>query len=218
MKVRSIIPVLAFLLLNSCILKSLHPFYTPNKIEFDERLVGSWVDTKNGTWEIVSFKEMWEKDRDPEKELTEDDKKEFETYKNSYVVNYVKKEKEGNFIVMPFKIDGDLFLDFTPFYYESDDLNGLVAQHLYKTHSAAKVIFQDNGGFNISFLSEEKVKPLFAQNNIRLKHEKSGVDEDLILTSKSEELYQFLKKFNNSNIEDRWNEDVYKLSKSDAKP
>ena len=218
MKVKIIIPLLAFLFLSSCIVKSLHPFYTKEKRSFNEQLIGTWEDSKKGKWEIVSFKTEWEKETKPQTKLTKEDKEEYENYKDGYVINYIKKEKEGLFIAMPFEIEGDLFLDLTPFYYESDDLNGLVAQHLFKTHSAAKVVFQDNGGFHLKFLSEEKVKPLFTENSIRLKHEKSGVDEDLILTSKSEELYEFLKKFNNSNIEGRWDEDVYKLSKIDAKP
>lgn len=218
MKAKLFIPLLAIFLLSSCIVKSLHPFYPKNKVSFNEKLVGTWQDSKKGTWEIVSFKTVWLKETKPSTKLTKEDKEEYENYKDGYVINYIKKEKEGLFIAMPFEVDGDLFLDLTPFYYESDDLNGLVAQHLFKTHSAAKIEFHDNGGVHIKFLSEEKVKPLFTNNQIRLKHEQSGVDDDLLLTSKTEELYEFLKKFNSSDIEGRWDEDVYKLSKLDAKP
>lgn len=218
MKAKLIIPLLAVLFLSSCIVKSLNPFYTKDKIVFNEQLIGTWQDSKKGQWEIVSFKTEWEKETKPSTKLTKEDKEQYETYKDAYVINYIKKEKEGLFIAMPFEVDGELFLDLTPFYYESDDLNGLVAQHLFKTHSAAKVVFQNDGGFHIKFLSEEKVKPLFANNQIRLKHERSGVDDDLLLTSKTEELYAFLRKFNNSDIEGRWDEDVYKLNKLDAKP
>jgi hypothetical protein len=31
-------------------------------------------------------------------------------------------------------------------------------------------------------------------------------------------LYEFLKKFNRSSIEDRWEEDVYQLTRENAKP
>jgi hypothetical protein len=218
MKVKIVFPLLALLFLSSCIVKSLHPFYTKNKLVFNERLVGSWDDSQRGTWQILSFKAQWKLERKSDEKLTEEDKQEYENYKDGYIVTYTKDEKEGLFIAMPFEIDKDLFLDFTPFYYESDDLNKLVAQHLFKTHSVAKVVFQNDAGFQLKFLSEEKVKPLFKEHNIKLKHENSGIDEDLLLTSKSEELYAFLKKFNASNIEDRWEKDVYTLSKSNVRP
>lgn len=218
MKTKIIIPLLSLVFLSSCIVKSLHPFYTKDKVSFSKKIVGTWKDSKNGKWEILSFKEEWQKETKSQTKLTKEDQEAFENYKDGYVISYTKKEKVGEFIAMPFKIGKDLFLDFTPFYYESEDLNDLVAQHLFKTHSAAKVEFVEDGGFHIKFLSEEKVKPLFSENSIRLKHEKSSFDEDLILTSKSDELYEFLRKFNNSNIDDRWDEDVYKLLKPDAKP
>jgi|AVFP01.1.fsa_nt_gi hypothetical protein len=218
MKTKIIIPFLGFLLLSSCIVKSLHPFYTSDKLSFNEKMVGSWTDSKDGQWEILSFKEEWAKETKSQTKLTKEDREAYERFKDGYVITYTKKDKVGEFIAMPFKIDEDLFLDFTPFYYDSDELNGLVAQHLFKTHSAAKIVFTGTDGVQIKFLSEEKVKPLFNQNNIRLKHEKSGVDEDLILTSPSEELYEFLKKFNRSSIEDRWEEDVYQLTRENAKP
>jgi len=218
MKAKIILPLLTLLLLSSCIVKSLHPFYTKDALVRNEGLEGTWNDSKSGTWQMLSFEAQWKKDRKNGEKLTEEDKIEFENYKDGYIITHTKNEKEGLFIGMPFEIDGDLFLDLTPFYYESDNLNKLVAQHLFKTHSAAKVEFQEDGSLHLKFLSEEKVKPLFNANNIKLKHEMSGISEDLLLTSNSEELYAFLKKFNTSQIENRWEEDVYKLRKVDATP
>ena len=218
MKTKFIVSLMAFVLFSSCIVKSLHPFYTSDKIAYNKNIVGTWIDSKKGKWEIVSFKDEWEKESKSQTKITKEDREAYERFKDAYVINYKKSDKQGDFIVVPFEIYGDLFLDFTPFYYDTDELNGLVAQHLLKTHSAAKIEFTNNGGFDIKFLSEEKVKPLFNDNKIRLKHENSGVDEDLILTASSQELYEFLKRFDSSNIENRWNENVYTLNKTDVKP
>lgn len=218
MKLKIVIPLIALVFLSSCIVKSLHPFYTKDKIVYNEHITGSWEDSKKGIWEIISFKDEWEKESKSQTKLAKEDRELYEKFKYAYVVTYTKNESNAEFIVTPFEIDNELYLNFTPFYYDSGDLNGLVAQHLFKTHSAAKVAFQDDGGFHIQFLSEERVKPLFTENKIRLKHENAGVDEDLLLTAPSEELYQFLRQFNASDIENRWTKDVYKLSKTNAKP
>ena len=133
---------------------------------------------------------------------------------------------EAYFIAMPFKVDNHLFLNFTPFYFEENDLNGMVAQHLLKTHSAAKVDFnKDGSNFNkdgsikLSWISESVIKRLFDEQKIRLKHETVGINEDLVLTASSEELYSFLKKFMSSEIENKWDkDDIVTLNPNDAKP
>ena len=120
---------------------------------------------------------------------------------------------------MPFKVNEHLFLDFTPFEYEDDALNPLVAQHLLKTHSVAKVDLNPDGSIKLSWLSEEVVNPLFNENKIRLKHEKTGVSEDLILTATREELHAFLVKFMKSDLEKKWDkDDMYTLTSVNAKP
>ena len=54
---------------------------------------------------------------------------------------------------------------------------------------------------------------------LRLKHEITGLDEDLVLTASSQELYNFLKKFMSSDFDDKWdNDDIYTLTPDNAKP
>ena len=116
-------------------------------------------------------------------------------------------------------VDQHLFLDFTPFEYEDSSLNGLAAQHLLKTHSVTHVDFQKDGTVKLKWLDESVVKRLIDQKKIRIKHEQTGIDEDLVLTASSEELYRFLQKFMASDIEDKWDKDVIKtLVPANAKP
>ena len=218
-KFKSILVVGLFLLLSSCIVKSIQPFYLKDHIKFNEKLLGSWTTGKTSTWEFLSFKESWEKDNEGDVELMKEDKEAYELYKDAYVVNYNSSDKEALFLVMPFMVDEHLFLDFTPFDYEDSGLNSLAAQHLLKTHSVTFVDFQEVGSIKLKWLDESVVKNLINENKIRIKHEQTGIDEDLVLTASSEELYRFLQKFMASNIENKWDKDVIKtLKPSNAKP
>ena len=111
-------PILLFtliFLLNSCIVKSIRPFYLSEYIKFNDDLIGNWTTGKSSTWEILSFKESWEKDNNGNTNLMKEDMEASEKYKNAYVVKYMSSEKEAFFLAMPFMVDEHLFLDFTPF-------------------------------------------------------------------------------------------------------
>ncbi|WP_299361686.1 hypothetical protein [Winogradskyella sp.] len=220
MKTRaSIILIGLALFLSSCIVKSIQPFYTVESQYFDDRLIGDFISEGKSTWKFTSFKTEWKKENQDQTKLTKDDYDEFERYKNAYYVEYISKGSEAYFIAMPFKVDNHLFLNFTPFYFEENDLNGMAAQHLLKTHSAAKVNFNKNGSLKLSWISESVVKRLFNEQKMRLKHEKVGVNEDLVLTASSEELHSFLKKFMSSEIENKWNnDDIITLNPNNARP
>lgn len=219
MKTRGIVILLCLFLFSSCIVKSIQPFYIKEAIKYNPILKGDWTDHKKGEWKIVSFKEEWEKETDPNTKLSKEDRNAYERYKNGYYIKYVKKESEASFIAMPFKVNEHLFIDLTPFEYDSDDLNKLVAQHLLKTHSTAHVEINDDNSIKLKWLSEKAVGSLIRNKKLRLKHESTGIDEDLVLTATSEELHAFLKKFMSSDFEDKWdNDDIYSLTRSNAKP
>ena len=46
------------LMLSSCLLLSLHPYYTNDLIHFEEQLIGKWADTANGSWKILGYKDF----------------------------------------------------------------------------------------------------------------------------------------------------------------
>lgn len=219
MKTRGFIIVICLFLFSSCIVKSIQPFYTQSAIKYNPILKGDWRDSNNGKWKIVSFKEEWEKENDPNTKLTKEDREAYKKYKDAYYIQYIKKESEAAFIAMPFTVNEHLFIDLTPFEYDSSDLNKLVAQHLLKTHSTAYVKINDDNTIKLKWLSEKAVGSLIRNKKLRLKYESTGIDEDLVLTAKSEELHAFLEKFMSSEFEDKWDkDDIYTLTPSDAKP
>ena len=219
MKSRILILVAALFLLNSCIVKSLQPFYTKAVVSYNETLKGSWKDQKNRTWEIISFKEEWEKETDPNTKLSKEDKDTYERYKDGYYIGFRTKKTEAGFIGMPFKVNEHLFIDFTPFEYGSNELNGLAAGHLLKTHSVAYVEIGEDASITLKWLSEKAINHLIRENKLRIKHEKTGIDDDLVLTATSEELHNFLKKFIALDFDSKWdNDDIYTLKPSNARP
>ncbi len=219
MKTKGIILILAILLFSSCIVKSLHPFYTKDSLSFNEKLLGNWTDNKKGQWTVESMIDKFEQEKKEGVELSAEDLLALETYKKGYYITYIKKDKEAAFIAMPFKINEQYFLDFIPIEIEDDEINSLAAEHLLKTHSVTKLDINSDKDLTFSWLSEDRINNLFSANKIRLKHENIGFQEDLLLTASSEELYAFIKKFMNADIEDKWKKaDMLTLARTNAKP
>jgi hypothetical protein len=199
------ITLLAFVLLfSSCIVKSIQPFYTKDSLSYNKTLIGKWADQKGGKWEVISMKEEFIKDKKEGLIFSNDDKKAYENYKDGYFINYIKKEKEVSFIAMPFTIDNQYFVDFIPFDINTDAINSLASEHLLKTHSVAKLDINSDKNVSFSWLSEERIKDLFNESTLRLKHETVGPEEALLLTASSQELTAFLKKYLKADIKDKW--------------
>ena len=219
MKHKLVLLSLSILLFTSCMVKSIQPFYVKNAEAFNEELIGKWTDNKKGSWEILSFKEEWYKENKDQSKISLNDKKVFEQYKNSYYLKHTEKENEAVFIAMPFKVNKHLFIDFTPFDIDADDLNKFAGQHLLKTHSTAYLKINEDKSITLKWLSEKAINNLIENKKLRIKHEITGVKKDLILTAKSEELHNFLKKFMQTDFENKWdNDDIYILKSANAKP
>ena len=219
MKIRNLVIIIfGVLVLNSCIVKSLQPFYIKDAIAFNEAFLGEWKDGKGDVWKVESLAEIIKKEGlagDPTKEEQEL----LDIYKNAYSIVYSEGDKSSTFVAVPFKIDGQLFLDFTPLSEGTEALNKLHSNHLIHTHSLVKFDITSNNEISAKWLTESKLKELYTDNKIRLKHETVGVEQDLVLTATSNELYEFVKKYNSSTIEKKWEtSSKYKLTRVDAKP
>jgi len=211
-KPKLVILSLLFLALNSCVVKSLFPFYTNSTIYFEKRFIGNWVDYENAKWEIVRFQDVLLKENKKTKasELDADQFRIYNKYKNGYVVYFEKDNTKSSFLAMPFKINNQLFLDFTPI--ESDKIeelkNDLYKMHLIGTHSLAKFDILNDNEVAISWFSAEKLEQLLDEDKIKIKHEEVGFTETTLLTASSEELQRFIKKYIESKDNDKWKTDV----------
>ena len=192
------------LLLSSCVVKSLHAFYTKDLLFYEQKLIGNWLDKDNSNWNIIPFQEVF---KDLEGDLDKDQLKMYSKYNNiAYVINYEKDSTKSSFLAMPFKINNQLFLDFTPI----DDneslkgVNNLYKMHLIETHSLAKLNIDSKGDISISWLDSDKLAALLKADKIKIKYEKVGVDETVVLTASSEELVKFIEKYMTSKDGDKW--------------
>ena len=218
MKTRSLILLCCLAFFSSCIVKSIQPFYITGSTEYQEYLVGDWIDNKNASWTVASFMQMFLEDNKDWSKVSEEDKAAYEKYKDGYLITYTKKDSESVFMAMPFKVEEQLFMDFIPFDYE-DIGNDLVSQHLLRTHSVAKIDKLENNKLNITWLDEGRLTDLFKKDQLKLKYEIVGIDETFVLTATSEELYAFLKKYLKADIENKWDSsEKFTLTKANAQP
>lgn len=219
MKVKNTILVsTCILLLSSCVIKSLNPFYTKKTIYYDENLIGEWDDSKNGTWKIVSFKEEMLKENDMEMiEIKNELSKIYKEYQNSYYIQRTYDDIEVLFIATPFTINNQTFLDFFPLDNQGD-ADDLLQSHSVYTHSLVQYDFDNNEKINLKWLAEKKIENLFKEKKIKIKHETFGLlNEKYLLTASSKELQKFLEKYMNSKDDEKWNTSTkYTLSKIDA--
>ncbi|WP_299712991.1 hypothetical protein [uncultured Tenacibaculum sp.] len=217
MKTKHVILVLSLVIFNSCIVKSLNPFYTKDTIEFTKDFVGEWKDNYNDTWKIVDAKlVISEENKDASEETKKQNDLLSKEYRNSYFVEYKTKKQTSIFLATPFKINNQYFLDFIPFDNEKGNLSRLLKYHIVYTHSLVKLDILDNGNVSIKWFDEKRLKDLFEKQKIKIKHKKIGIlKDDILLTATSEELQQFLKKYMVSSSAKKWEtETKFTLKKS----
>ncbi len=214
MKFKSFVILFALVALNSCIVKSLHPFYTKESIAFEKSFIGKWKDNKGDIWNVKSFQDMFNEDFVGEEKPSEEDLKTLEKIKHNYLVEYVSQGRKAFFMATPFKIKDQLLLNFTPYSHDDAGINSLLSSHLLNTHSVVKFDIVNNSEIDIKWLDEERIEDLLKTSKIRVKHEIIGIQEDFLLTANSTELYQFLEKYLASNIENKWkSSSEFKLKK-----
>lgn len=166
-------------LLQGCIVKSLHPFYLKTDVVYKKELINTWVDQDGHKWKINPTREN----------------------PYAYEMVFTKDGNEAVFLVHLFSLNENLFLDFRPLASDGS-VNDLFEMHLLPSHSVAKVGTLSNDVIEIKWFNEEWLHNLFSQNRIKISHEviveeNSGKDEDktYVLTASTEELRKFLIKF-----------------------
>lgn len=195
--------VMVILTLHSCIVKSLYPFYTKDTISFDKRFLGIWKDKDpNNEWIIASMKDLLEL-HDPD--LSSEEVEAFNKLKQGYfVIKMEKDEGIAAFFAMPFKINKQLFLDFTPITGKHSG-DKLVRAHEFTTHSLVKFDILNDNSISAKWFSTAKMESLFENYKINIKHEKHG--SKYLLTASPEELQKFIVKYMASSDPDKWKTD-----------
>lgn len=176
--------IVVFLLLQACIIKSIHPFFKESDLIFKEELLSSWIDQDNNKWVI----------------------KRFEDTKNVYEMHQIiPGKKDVIFLTRLFMLDNQYYLDFYPLADTNHDENSTMFDlHLMPTHSIARVNKLTNNEIHIQWFNEDRLKKLFDENRIKISHEvisdeisHSSDDKTYILTASTDELQKFIIKYGN---------------------
>lgn len=178
---RTIIIAIALLALSvqSCIVISVHPFYTEDDIVFKKQFEGEWTDQENNHWRIL---------QNPLKP-------------NSYQLRSSKNGREVALLGHLFTIDNNMYLDLVPLEDNSEEFL-LFDLHMVPTHSIARVMVLTDKEVDIKWFNEEWLRKMFTENRIRISHEMI-TDEDpkkkesgmYLLTASTKELQGFIRKY-----------------------
>lgn len=169
-------------MLQGCIVKSLHPFFKESDVIFKKELLTTWTDQDGGQWSIRPFKEK----------------------ANAYEMHFLHNgEKDVVFLAHLFLLNNELYFDFLPLSdgVENESLT-LFNLHLMPTHSIAKIAVLNKDEIQVKWLNEGWMWSLFDQNRIKISHEviydeapENDQDKTYVLTASTEELQKFVVKY-----------------------
>jgi hypothetical protein len=178
MKAKKILFYLLAFILGGCVpVMSLHPLYTKEKVVFDDRLLGSWVDDSDeSTWQFNHY-----------------DKKE-----KAYELTFRDNEgKKGSFIAHLVQLKNELFLDVYPSerLWESLEPNEAYVYNsifLLPLHTFMK-IDQLEPTLQIRMMGTDEIKDMLEADPNLIRHEiLEERDSQIVLTASTEELQRFM--------------------------
>jgi hypothetical protein len=173
---------LVVVLLQGCIVRSLHPFYKSSDIVFRKELINTWRDQDGGTWTIKPV---------------DDNGKNF-----AYELHYSAEGKlDAFFLAHLFTLGGEQYLDFLPIASDGETV-AMFNLHLMPSHSIARLESISESEIQIRWFNEKWLKSLFDQNRIKISHEtivetysRGDTDQSYVLTANTEELQKFILKY-----------------------
>jgi hypothetical protein len=193
--------ILPALVLTSCLIRSLNPFYHESDVIFDKTLIGSWNDQDSGLWSIEQFSY-------PLDLLGKD------TIDNSYKVTYT--DKNGIISVFNahlFELEGNRYIDFYPLMSELYANEAFYSFHLLPVHTVAKLMRKDNDQIAFKWYNEDWFHELVTQNKTKtdykeLEKGETDVGFNYILTGSTTSLQDFLNAHGNDTnaFNQTWNQ------------
>jgi len=169
-------------ILGGCVpVMSLHPLFTEKDVVFDKKLLGTWVEDSNTTWEFSRSEET----------------------KNAYKLIYTyqenkdaKEKAKGLFIVRLIKLKNNLFLDVCPAPWEQQDVNKIEWAYntlfLIPAHTFIK-INSIEPQLKMLRTDDEKMREFLKADSNAVKH--TVLEDKPVLTASTKELQAFVLKY-----------------------
>lgn len=178
--------ITGLLLMSSCLVSSLHPFYKAEDKIYDPVMEGYWIDEDSCIWTILP-------------NMVSTGFLEPQKHDSSYTITYY--EDEGKISVLTatlFQLNHVNYVDFLPDNNEEHFTSDLTSFHHIPVHTLARVQYCADS-ILLYWFGDEWLNELFEQNRIRIRHE--TVDnhdyERQVLTATTEELQKFIRKYAN---------------------
>jgi len=180
--------ITGLLLMSSCLVSSLHPFYKTKDKIYEPAMLGSWIDSDSCIW-VIERNMVSEEFMGPEYPDS--------TYRLTY---YEEEDMIGLFIGTLFELKGVRYMDFYPDPNEDHCASGLTSMHHFPTHTLARIRL-DLDSIMLYWYGDEWLNDLFEQNRIRIKHETVDMGLDFkrhLLTAPTADLQKFIIKYANN--------------------
>ena len=194
MKIKKILFYLLAGILGGCVpVMSLHPLFTEEKLVFENKLLGKWMDDPNSpksTWEFKRIEDSKQKDG----ELNPPKKPE-KAYKLILLNN--EDNTKGSFYAHLVKLENRLFLDVHPSRIpcaEPDPNEDWLLNTFFLIPGHSFVIIDSiEPQLKMRWTNQEELKKLLKEEPGAVKHEL--VEDGIILTASTEQLQQFVLKY-----------------------
>jgi len=207
-KINFIISALILIATSSCV-TSLRPLVTYNTAIADNRVEGAWE--QEGQEFIVQkvfnsdfYKENkggLEKSREKDGQLSEKNKKDSVLYSKSYIIKYSKGDLEYLLLGSMIKLNGRLFMNFTPADLNSTDSTKDVPEfnlaNPINSNTIARVEFSNTNTMKLDFIDGGYLDDQIKAGRMKIKNETDELYGTFLITASTIELQQFLEKYGN---------------------
>jgi hypothetical protein len=206
-KIIFIISIAILVTTSSCV-TSLQPLVTYNTAIADNRLEGTWEqDGEEYTVQKVFNSDFYKKNKkDLEKsrkenngQLSEKDKKDSALFSKSYMIKYTKNGIQYVMFASMIKLNGRLFMNFTPVDMTSTDSTNNEAEidldNRINSYTIAQVHFGNTNILQFDFIDGGYLHDQIKAGRMKIKNETNELYDTFLITASTTELQQFLEKY-----------------------
>ncbi len=194
---------------SSCV-TSLQPLVTYNTAIADNRLEGTWrQDEQEYIVQKVFNSDFYKKNKkDFEKsrkenngQLSEKDKRDSTLFSKSYIIIYTKNEIQYLLFGSMIKLNGRVFMNFTPVDIASTDSSNKQTEinldNRLNSYTIARIEFSNTGTMKLDFIDGGYLHDQIKAGRMKIKNETDELYDTFLITASTTELQQFLEKYGN---------------------
>jgi len=195
--------------ISSCV-TSLQPLVTYNSAIADNRIEGTWQqDGQEYIVQNVFISDFYKKNKkDLEKsrkenngQLSEKDKKDSILFSRSYIITYTKNGMQYLLFGSMIKLNGRLFMNFTPVDMISTDSASTITEinfdNRLNSYTIARVQFGTVNTMKLDFIDGGYLHDQIKAGRMKIKNETDELYGTFLITASTRELQQFLEKYGN---------------------